>query len=54
MELDLEAVLVSRALGAAGWAPSWDQVLPLTHLVELHEDIGELNPVQKRQRETLI
>lgn len=34
--------------------PSWDQVLPLTHLVKPHEDIGELNPVQKRQRETLI
>lgn len=34
--------------------PSQGQMLPLTHLVEPHKDIGELNPVQKRQRETLI
>lgn len=43
-----------QGLGGSGMGSSWDQVLPLTHLVEPHNDIGELNPVQKRQRETLI
>lgn len=43
-----------QGLGGGRMDPSQGQMLPLTHLVEPHKDIGELNPVQKRQRETLI